>query len=224
MIVPEGQSLPLFFFFKLLFPGQNPNFLALDQLQMFLIFRQTLHVFKPVRVTSTVKGHATVTSSSVTWRHLKRCSFQRFISTEKINRDQAKYLHVFKPRCVFKPGCVTSTIWRQVTVTSSSVISTEQNNYRNIYRKNKCTIKLKPCMYSCRDVLHPKYGILKTLNRLLFNKNDKQFQCRCALLHNHTIFMCKSNHTDECKHNHIWSCVNDNNTLWSVSFKYQMSC
>ena len=114
------------------------------------------------------------------------------------SRDQAEYLHVFKPICVFKPGCVTSTISRQVTVTSSSVISTEQNNYRNIYRKNKCTIQLKPCMYSCRDVLHPQYGFLKTLNRLLFNENDKQFQCRCALLHNHTTFMCKSNHTNEC--------------------------
>ena len=77
------------------------------------------------------------------------------------------------------------------------VISTEQNNYRNVYRK-KCTIKLKPCMYSCRDVLHPKYGILQTLNRLLFNENDKQFQCGRALLHNHTTFMCKSNHTNEC--------------------------
>ena len=80
-VVPEGQCLPLLFFFKLPFPGQNPNFLALDQLQMFLIFRQTLHVFKPARVTSTIKGRVTVTSSSVTWRHLKRCSFQRFIST-----------------------------------------------------------------------------------------------------------------------------------------------
>ena len=86
----------------------------------------------------------------------------------------------------------------QVTVTSSSVISTEQNNYRNIYRQNKCTVKLKPCMYSCWDVLHPKYGFLKTLNSLLFNENDKQFQCRCALLHNHTTFMRKSNHTNEC--------------------------
>ena len=54
---------------------------ALDQLRMFLIFRQTLHVFKPVRVTSTIKGRVTMTSSSVTWRHLKRCSFQRSIST-----------------------------------------------------------------------------------------------------------------------------------------------
>ena len=53
-------------------------------------------------------------------------------------------------------------------------------------------------MYSCRDVLHQKYGILQTLNRLLFNENDKQFQCRCALLHNHITFMCKSNHTNEC--------------------------
>ena len=78
-------------------------------------------------------------------------------STEIINCDQAEYF-VFKPRCVFKPGCVTSTIWCQVTVTSSSVIITEQNNYRNIYRK-KNTIKLKPCMYSCRDVLHPKHGL-----------------------------------------------------------------
>ena len=141
-----------------------------------------------------------MTSSSVTWRHLKRCNFQRSISSEKINRDQAEYLHVFKPRCVFKPDVCTciSIISRQVTVTSSSVISTEQNNYRNIYRKNKCTIKLKPCMYSCRDMLHPKYGILKTLNRLLFNENDKQFLCRCALLHNHTTFICKSNYTNEC--------------------------
>ena len=40
--------------------------------------------------------------------------------------------------------------------------------------------------------------VLKTLNKLLFNENDKQFQCRCALLHNHTTFMCKSNHTNEC--------------------------
>ena len=81
--------------------------------------------------------------------------------------------------------------WRHQVSYLQNKITTE------IYTEKKCTIKLKPCMYSCRDMLHPKYGTLKTLNRLLFNENDKQFQCRCAPLHNHTT-LCKSNHPDEC--------------------------
>ena len=98
---------------------------------------------------------------------------------------------VYSSRDVFHLQFDVRSQWRHQVSYLQNKITTEIST-------EKSTIKLKPCMYSCRDVLHPKYGILQTLNRLLFNENDKQFQCRCALLHNHTICMCKSNHTNEC--------------------------
>ena len=125
-VLLEGKFFPLFFFFKLPFPGQNPNFCTSDQLKIYTMLRPLLDVVH-ITITSSWRHHV---SNYIPWRHLKRCSFQRSISTEK-NRDQAEYLHVFKL------GCVTSTIWREVTVTSSTVISTEQNNDRNIYRKKQ---------------------------------------------------------------------------------------
>ena len=189
-------------------------------------------------------GHVTMTSLSVTWRHLKKVQFSKIHIAIKLKPCMYSCRDVLHPkygilktlnRLLFNENdkqfqcryallhnhttfmCKSNYmqhnhklmqhnhIWSwssdrsrlgHVTMTSLSV--TWRHLKKVQFSKIHIAIKLKPCMYSCRDVLHPKYGILKTLNRLLFNENDKQFQCRYALLHNHTTFMCKSNHTDEC--------------------------
>ena len=149
---------------------------------MFLIFRQTLHVFKPVRVASTIKGRVTMTSSSVTSRHLKRCSFQRSISTEKINHDQAEYSSqvVYSRRDVLHLQFDVRSQWRHQVSYIQNKITTE------IYtEKNARSSWNLACIHA---------GMCYIQNMVY----DKQFQCRCALLHNHTTFMCKSNHTNEC--------------------------